>query len=207
MKKSLIAIFLLMLSSSAFAEYTFNYVGVGVSKVEYPDIFDDGTGVDLDGNGFDFSLAKELEGNIVIGASYGSVKADYSNSVGDKIELKGNGFSIGVGQWFEVGSVSKFLLFAAVTSVKSEAVIDAPSIPVTGKATDSDVVMSLSGDMIFALNGNLDALAGFNVDENDTTFSAGLSLDLSEKVAVEVGFSGNEDYESLGIDLRHNIEW
>ncbi len=203
MKRALV-ILLLSYSSIVSAEYSFNYIGVGVSAetmdFDNIDIIED---TELDGNGFGLFGSKQLGNGIFISGSYlsasPSADTEYLNS-DVEVEADISSITIGGGKVFEVGEH-----LATLSASYSDLEIEGTLVGV-GSRTETDSGFVFGASYIAPVKDNLDLLARVSrselVDEGSTSFGIGANYNISDKVAIEGNIIDSDDSNTTFLVLK-----
>ncbi len=193
MNKLATTLLLLSFSLPAFADYTFDFFGVEVSKDKV-----EVSGTDIDGYSYIAQLNKELEDEVFVGGGLYSGSVDYSDA-GNDIEVDQTALALQFGKYFAISSDGKFVITATFLFVDTKADINGTSY------SDTENGPIFSADVILPATSNFDVLFGVSHSElgdGADSFSVGASLDTTEKTSVECSYEQGDDTSSIGVALR-----
>ena len=181
LRKSL-GILLLVAATPAMADLSYNYVDLGVQRIEL-----DVTGADVDGDGFGIGGSFEIAEDWFVRASHGTADFDFG------VDLDQT--AIGVGYKSAMSPTSD--VFATVNYVRAEV-----SASGFGSVDDDGFGISVGVRAMltdtFELNGSI-GYVDFDEGGDDTTFSAGGLYNFNETFALGVNIDVGDDITGYGI--------
>ncbi len=181
LKKSL-GILLLAAASPAMADISYNYVDLGVQRIEL-----DGGGIDVDGDGFAVAGSFEIAEDWFLQAAYGTADFDFGVDLDQTV--------LGVGYKRATSSTSD--VFATVNYVRAEA-----SASGFGSVDDDGFGISVGVRAMltdsFELNGAL-GYVDFDDGGDETSVNAGGLYSFTDTFALGFGIDVGDDITSYGI--------
>ena len=180
-KKSL-GILLLAAASPAMADISYNYVDVGVQRIEL-----DAGVFEVDGDGFGVAGSFEIAEDWFLQAAYGTLDFDFGVDLDQTV--------LGIGYKRPLSSTRD--VFATVSYVRAEASASGfSSVDDDGFGISVGIRAMLTDE--FEFNG---ALGYVDLDDggDNTSVSAGLLYSFTDTFALGVGVDFDEDVTSYGI--------